>query len=237
MPPIGWRKNSGFKTPGEAASSGMGNIISYFKPKPKPKPGRPSNESKAGRKSATPPENLWTGLKPPTAAEKAAAAKANSTARNLASAANKAKSGEVLDAVETAAVIQAAAAATKAPGVKRHRTNWSLKENTERLSKAVNGWPAYKAANPTFSIEGYAKSLNINRAPLLCHRLEHDSQGGRNRERASGAHRCEARRVACRCSRSRAANERSGTVDPRWVSDYGESAISMPLCVLDLNCS
>ena len=124
MPPIGWRKNSGFKTPGEAASSGMGNIISYFKPKPKPKPGRPSNESKAGRKSATPPENLWTGLKPPTAAEKAAAAKANSTARNLASAANKAKSGEVLDAVETAAVIQAAAAATKAPGVKRHRTNW-----------------------------------------------------------------------------------------------------------------
>ena len=34
------------------------------------------------------------------------------------------------------------------------------------MSKAVNGWPAYKAANPTFSMEGYAKSLNINPVTL-----------------------------------------------------------------------
>ena len=118
MPPIGWRKNPAFKTPDEAASMCMGNINSYFKSEPKPKPGRPSKESNAGRKSAAPSENLWTGLKPPTAAEKAAAAKANSTARNLASAANKAKSGEMLDAVETAAIIKAAASTAKAPGVK-----------------------------------------------------------------------------------------------------------------------
>ena len=144
----------------------MGNINSYFKSEPKPKPGRPSKESNAGRKSAAPSENMWTGLKPPTAAEKAAAAKANSTARNLASAANKAKSGEMLDAVETAAIIKAAASTAKAPGVKKCRTNWSLKENAERMSKAVNGWPAYKAANPTFSMEGYAKSLNINPVTL-----------------------------------------------------------------------
>ena len=96
----------------------MGNINSYFKSEPKPKPGRPSKESNAGRKSAAPSENLLTGLKPPTAAEKAAAAKANSTARNLASAANKAKSGEMLDAVETAAIIKAAASTAKAPGEK-----------------------------------------------------------------------------------------------------------------------
>ena len=72
----------------------------------------------------------------------------------------------MLDAVETAAIIKAAASTAKAPGVKKCRTNWSLKENAERMSKAVNGWLAYKAANPTFSMKGYAKSLNINPVTL-----------------------------------------------------------------------
>ena len=137
----------------------MGNINSFFQKKPKA--GRPAKSSNAGRKPAPSPEEPSAGLQPPTAAAMAAAAKAKSVAENLASAATRAISGQVLDAAETAAVARAAAAAAKVPMGKRSRANWSAPGNVERLSKAVNGWPAYKKANPTRSIEGYANDHKI----------------------------------------------------------------------------
>ena len=118
----------------------MGNINSFFQKKPKA--GRPAKSSNAGRKPAPSPEEPSAGLQPPTAAAMAAAAKAKSVAENLASAATRAISGQVLDAAETAAVARAAAAAAKVPMGKRSRTNWSAPGNVERLSKAVDGWPS-----------------------------------------------------------------------------------------------
>ena len=97
--------------------------------------------SNAGRPAAA-PEPAAVGMQPPTAAVKANAAKAQSPADILASAASRAFTGEALGAAEAAAVAGAAKTIAKLPKGKETRVNWPLPENRSKMEAAVEGWEA-----------------------------------------------------------------------------------------------
>jgi len=106
------------------------------------------------------------GLQPPTAAVMAAAAKAQSPADILASAASRAFTGEALGAAEAAAVAGAAKTIAKLPKGKETRVSWSLPENRSKTEAAVEGREAAKKASPSLAIAGYDKSKNVPKETL-----------------------------------------------------------------------
>jgi hypothetical protein len=85
-------------------------------------------------------------------------------ASSLSSAAAKASSGQVLVVAEIAAVLAASKKAAP-PKASATRTNWSVGEDLTRMTAAVEGWPAAKAAaeaaGASLIISVYAKQMNI----------------------------------------------------------------------------